>query len=94
MRHRGLPVSWAPPFAALHLKSGAGRRFSTWNHSSRSETVAHLTPIHDLFEPLRGVAAEVHLDRKASESLSHEADGARITEIRLLSGRTRTPART
>lgn len=30
--------------------------------------------------------AEVHLDRKALEPLSYEADGARITEIRLLSG--------
>jgi hypothetical protein len=30
--------------------------------------------------------AEVHLDRKALESLSYEADGARIAEIRLLSG--------
>jgi hypothetical protein len=30
--------------------------------------------------------AEVHLDRKALEPLSYEADGARINEIRLLSG--------
>lgn len=30
--------------------------------------------------------AEVHLDRKALEPLSYEADGARISEIRLLSG--------
>jgi hypothetical protein len=30
--------------------------------------------------------AEVHLDRKAMEPLSYEADGTRITEIRLLSG--------
>lgn len=30
--------------------------------------------------------AEVHLDRKVLEPLSYEADGARITEIRLLSG--------
>lgn len=30
--------------------------------------------------------AEVHLDRKAMEPLSYEADGARISQIRLLSG--------
>jgi hypothetical protein len=29
LRHRGLLVSWAAPVEALHLVSGAGRRFST-----------------------------------------------------------------
>jgi hypothetical protein len=33
LRHRVvLPVSWAAPVVALHPVSGAGRRFSTWNH--------------------------------------------------------------
>ena len=39
--HRGLRVvSWAAPVVALHLVSGAGRSFSTWNHSPSSETAA------------------------------------------------------
>jgi hypothetical protein len=28
---------------ALHLVSGAGQRFSTWKHSSSSETVASVS---------------------------------------------------
>ena len=32
------PASGAAPVVALHLVSGAGRCFSTWNHSSSSET--------------------------------------------------------
>src|SRR3954449_8650018 len=36
----GLLVSWAAPVVALHLVSGADQRFSTWNHSPSSETVA------------------------------------------------------
>jgi len=35
LRHGGLLVSWAAPVVALHLVSGAGQSFSTWNHSSR-----------------------------------------------------------
>jgi hypothetical protein len=38
--HGGLLVSWAAPVVAPHLVSGAGQSFSTWNHSSSSETVA------------------------------------------------------
>jgi hypothetical protein len=36
------PVAIArqPVLEALHLVSGAGQSFSTWNHSSSSETVA------------------------------------------------------
>jgi hypothetical protein len=33
--------SWAEPVMALHLVSGAGQSFSTWNHLSSSETVAY-----------------------------------------------------
>src|SRR5215813_13676889 len=33
----GLLVSWAAPVVALHLVSGAGQSFSTWNHT-------HLAP--------------------------------------------------
>jgi hypothetical protein len=33
-------VSLAAPVVAVHLVSGAGHSFSTWNHSSGSETVA------------------------------------------------------
>jgi hypothetical protein len=33
-------VAWAAPVVALHLVSGAGQSFSTWKHSSSSETVA------------------------------------------------------
>jgi hypothetical protein len=33
-------VSWAAPVEALHLVSGAGQRFSTWNHSFSSQIVA------------------------------------------------------
>jgi hypothetical protein len=40
LRHGRLLVSRAAPVAALHLVSGAGQRFSTWNYSPRSETVA------------------------------------------------------
>ena len=39
LRHRGLLVSWAAPVEALHLVSGAGQSFSTWNHSS---TIEHI----------------------------------------------------
>ena len=35
LRHRGLLVSWAAPVVALHLVSGAGRRFSTWCRYAR-----------------------------------------------------------
>jgi hypothetical protein len=38
--HGGLLVSWAAPIVALHLVSGADQSFSTWNHSSSSDTVA------------------------------------------------------
>jgi hypothetical protein len=38
--HRRLLVWWAAPVEALRLVSGASRRFSTWNHSFSSETVA------------------------------------------------------
>jgi DNA invertase Pin-like site-specific DNA recombinase len=34
-------VSWAAPVEALHLVSGAGQRFSTWNHSFGSQIVAY-----------------------------------------------------
>jgi hypothetical protein len=40
LRHRGLLVSWAAPVEALHLVSGAGQSFSTWNHSFSSQIVA------------------------------------------------------
>jgi hypothetical protein len=40
LRHRGLLVSGAAPVEALQLMSGAGRRFSTWNHSFSSQIVA------------------------------------------------------
>jgi hypothetical protein len=40
LRHRGLQVSGAAPVEALHLMSGAGRRFSTWNHSFSAQIVA------------------------------------------------------
>src|SRR2546423_14167493 len=39
LRHGGLLVSWAAPVVALHLVSGAGQSFSTWNHSSCSESI-------------------------------------------------------
>src|SRR5207245_11040293 len=40
LRHGGLLVSWVAPFVALYLMSGAGPRFSTRNHASKSETAA------------------------------------------------------
>jgi hypothetical protein len=41
-------ISWcrrSPPVAALHLMSGAGHSFSTWNQSKTSEN-AGIRPVH------------------------------------------------
>jgi hypothetical protein len=49
-------VSWAAPLAALHLMSGAGQRFSTWNtHSAprSSRTGDPLRALHRQFEIVR-----------------------------------------
>jgi hypothetical protein len=33
-------VSWAPPVETLHLVSGAGRAFSTSNHTFNAQIIA------------------------------------------------------
>ena len=44
LRHGGLLVSWAAPVVALHLVSGAGQSFSTWNqHIQRPRTCVMTT---------------------------------------------------
>jgi hypothetical protein len=44
VRLRDLLVSWAAPVEARQLVSGAGRRFSTWNHAFSSSIVPHGEP--------------------------------------------------
>jgi hypothetical protein len=81
--HRDLLASWAAPVAALHLVSGAGRRFSTWNQTSSSQIVgqrdphrhteaAHLTSAN----PSSGVPSGWFDDLSRSAATSGTPEGA------------------
>src|SRR3954470_11687013 len=60
----GLPVSWAAPLVALHLVSGAGRRLSTSNRSSRPETVAALEAAGTTTAPRTRLRRHARWDRR------------------------------
>jgi len=80
---------------ALHLVSGAGQRFSTWNHSSGSETVAY-RDIEDVIAT--ALEAELGPDQQLAARLTAGSLVAaldtveRTAEARMQEGDTLPPA--
>src|SRR5204862_1198299 len=66
LRHRGLRVSWAAPLAALHLMSGAGQRFSTWNTHSAPRSSRRGTALPDACERITRKAPRPSADLEAA----------------------------
>ena len=85
-------MSWAAPVEALHLVSGAGQRFSTWNHPFSSQIVTYgpRDTIAQTYHELAALVADGTLGAPIEatyaladyrEAIAHAADNDRSGKV-------------